>query len=423
MKKASKEKKPRKVQLGNAFLISFICIFTYLISYYLRHVLSYFTPQMLNDGFEKTSIALLSSTYMIVYAAGQLLNGFLGDIIRPKYMVATGLGFATVGTLLFPIADVYGLRLVCFGLLGFGLSMLRGPLVKTISENTEPGQARVACVFLSAVSFIGPFIASAFAIWMDWRTAFLISAALAAGMGIFSFALLSILERKGVIRRVAAQSDPNTPKTKRKLDILGVFRIPSFVPYLFIGMIVEISATSITFWLPTYISEYLLFPEDTAGILASVISLIRSSAPFIALLAFRLFRENDVVLIRSMFAVAVLLYAVMYFVAAPWANILIFLFALLFTGIASSTLWSIYIPSLGKSGKVSSANGVMDCTGYVAAALMNMVFAFIMETFDYRGLILSWGIVMLVGVGFTFLARHRPVEEGAPATEVIEEEQ
>lgn len=155
MEKTTKRKKPRKVELGNAFLISFICIFTYLISYYLRHVLSYFTPQMLNDGFEKTSIALLSSTYMIVYAAGQLLNGFLGDIIRPKYMVATGLGFATVGTLLFPLADVYGLRLVCFGLLGFGLSMLRGPLVKTISENTEPGQARVACVFLSAVSLSG----------------------------------------------------------------------------------------------------------------------------------------------------------------------------------------------------------------------------------------------------------------------------
>ncbi|UKI36341.1 MAG: hypothetical protein L6V93_20915 [Clostridiales bacterium] len=39
---------------------------------------------------------------------------------------------------------------------GFGLSMLRGPLVKTISENTIPKHARNICIGFSAAGLCGP---------------------------------------------------------------------------------------------------------------------------------------------------------------------------------------------------------------------------------------------------------------------------
>ena len=64
-----------------AFLIGIVTIGIYVVNYYLRNMLSVTTPELLLDGsFTADSIAALSSIYMIFYAGGQLVNGFLGAI-------------------------------------------------------------------------------------------------------------------------------------------------------------------------------------------------------------------------------------------------------------------------------------------------------------------------------------------------------
>ena len=65
-----------------ALIIGVLCIATYLINYYLRNMLSVFSPQLYDTGlFTVSHVGLLSSVYMIFYAAGQLVNGFLGDFL------------------------------------------------------------------------------------------------------------------------------------------------------------------------------------------------------------------------------------------------------------------------------------------------------------------------------------------------------
>ena len=393
----------KRKELKNAVLIGVICIFTYLACYYLRNVLSVFTPQMKDtEFFTESSLAMLSSIYMIAYAAGQLVNGVLGDIIKQKYMVMIGLTVAGAAMIIFPTNHIYAVSAVCFALLGVGLSMLRGPLVKVISENTLPDYARIICVLLSFVSFLGPFVAGLFAIWMQWETAFTVSGIISVAMALLSFGLLSVLEKKGIVKPIEIKQIE-----KRKIDIIGVFKIERFIPFLFIGMIVEISATSIAFWIPTYITDYLTFPEKSAGVLFSAVSLVKSFSPFLCLFLIKLFKENDVKLMRVMFAVSAGLYAAMFFVAQPWVNIILFMFAIMSTSIASSTIWSIYIPGLGKSGKVSSANGVMDCSGYIGAAVMNSVFAIVKTSFDWKGMIIAWMGVMIAGILLTFFAAKK----------------
>ena len=401
-----------KKELKNAVVIGVICIFTYLACYYLRNVLSVFTPQMKNtEFFTESSLALLSSVYMISYAAGQLVNGVLGDIIKPKYMVLMGLSTAGAAMLVFPTNRVYAVSVVCFAFLGIGLSMLRGPLVKVISENSLPKYARIICVLLSFVSFLGPFVAGLFALWMQWEAAFTVSGIISVAMALLSFGLISLLEKKGVIKPLERPAG-----AKRKTDVVGVFKIDRFVPFLFIGMIVEISATSIAFWIPTYIADYLMFPEKSAGVIFSAISLVKSFSPFLCLIFIKLFKENDIKVMRLMFSISAALYILMFFIREPWPNIILFMFAIMSTSIAASTIWSIYIPSLGKSGKVSSANGVMDCSGYVGAAVMNSVFAVVKSSFDWKGMIVAWTGVMAVGILLTFFAaKKKNGKDQAPA--------
>ena len=392
--------KKNNIELKNAFKIGFVCVFTYLACYYLRNVLGVFTPQMLETGlFDKQGIALLSSVYMISYAAWQLVNGTLGDYIKPKYMVFIGLMLSGTATTVFGFCQVTAVGIACFVALGIGLSMLRGPLTKVISENTLPQYARVICVALSFMSFFGSFVAGLFAVWMKWNTAFFVSGAISYSMAVFGFIFLTALEKRGVIRQAT-----HIKGEKVKIDVLGVFKIEKFPIFLIIGMVIEISATSINFWIPTYISEYLGFASNVSGVLFSVISFAKAFCLLFCIPVFKLFKENDVKLVRVMFIVATALFGVMFFVKNAWLNIVIFIVALMATSFATSTLWSIYIPSLGKTGKVSSANGVMDSTGYVAAAISNVLFATIMDNFGWSGIIITWGCVMLFGVIATLFA-------------------
>ena len=87
------------------------------------------------------------------------------------------------------------------------------------------------------------------------------------------------------------------------------------------------------------------------------------------------------------------------------------LFALMATCCASGVMWSIYIPSLGKSGKVSSANGILDCSGYAAAAAATTGFAYVMQMSGWTGTILLWGGISFVGAVLTLFGKKTVSEE------------
>ena len=390
-------------QFKKALQIGFVCIFTYIISYYLRNLLGVLTPEMISGGvYTEAYLALLASVYMIVYAAGQLVNGFIGDHVKPKYMVTLGLTVAALALLAFTYIKQELLGILAFGLLGFGLSMLRGPLVKVISENTLPQHARVCCVFLSFSSFAGPLLAGLSAMLFDWQAVFLFSAFATLSMAVFAFLMLTWFERRGMVRPVTEQTER---KEKGKVDLFSLFRLRNFVLYMVVGMVVEIAAASINFWMPTYFNQYLAIPEATSTVLFSAISLLRALCPFLALFVFKLFRERDVLIVRVAFSLSAILFAILFFVQNPLLNVLLFTLALMCSSISSATLWSIYIPSLAKSGKVSGANGVLDCTGYIAAALLNIAIVPIMNFGGWGGVILSWCATMLIGATATLFAK------------------
>ena len=395
-------------QAKKAFKIGFICIFTYVMSYYLRNILGVLTPSMIKTGvYQKEYLALLSSTYMIVYAAGQLLNGIIGDYIKPKYMVASGLVIASLGLFTFSFVHIPILGVFCFAVLGFGLSMLRGPLVKVISENTLTKYARICCVFLSFASFAGPLLAGLIAMVFQWNTVFIFSAIITFIMAIFSFSMLTVFEKCGMIIPIKQE---NKEKSKQKFDLFALFKLPNFIPYMFVGMVVEIAVASISYWMPTFFNEHLILSETASRMTFSAISLIRSICPFLSLFIFKMFKQKDVLIVRTAFSTSAVLFLILFFVKSEWLSLILFTFALMCSSISSSVLWSIYIPSLGKSGKVSSVNGVLDCSGYIAAALANLLVVPIMDIGGWSGVIISWCVIMAFGASVTLFAKNTPQE-------------
>lgn len=380
----------KKIQ--SAWRIGSLCIATYLASYVTRNILSVSTPEMIKEAFfTKEYTGLLSSVCFIFYAVGQLINGFIGDMVHPKYMIIMGLGVSSISTFAIPLFDNRIIHFTAFALIGFGLSMLRGPLMKVISENTAATHARMICTLFSMAGFAGPLIASLLSIFFEWRAVFTVTGIISVFITVASVTVISLLEKRGEIKF--------TPKKEKGVlnSILSVFKLEDFFFYMFISAIGEIAGSSITFWIPTYTTEHLGFSGDAASTIYSVVSLTTLFTPFITLVIYEKLIRNGVKLALVMYVLSAVFFIAVRFTAAPLVNVIMLIIAKMAAAAASSIVWSAYIPGLARSGKVSSANGVIDAAGYAMASLANVIFSGSVSRLGWGGIVNMWYIIMLIG--------------------------
>ena len=380
----------KKIQ--SAWRIGSLCIATYLASYVTRNILSVSTPEMIKEAFfTKEYTGLLSSVCFIFYAVGQLINGFIGDMVHPKYMIIMGLGVSSISTFAIPLFDNRIIHFTAFALIGFGLSMLRGPLMKVISENTAATHARMICTLFSMAGFAGPLIASLLSIFFEWRAVFTVTGIISVFITVASVTVISLLEKRGEIKF--------TPKKEKGVlnSILSVFKLEDFFFYMFISAIGEIAGSSITFWIPTYTTEHLGFSGDAASTIYSVVSLTTLFTPFITLVIYEKLIRNGVKLALVMYVLSAVFFIAVRFTAAPLVNLIMLIIAKMAAAAASSIVWSAYIPGLARSGKVSSANGVIDAAGYAMASLANVIFSGSVSRLGWGGIVNMWYIIMLIG--------------------------
>ena len=380
-----------------AWRIGSFCIATYLASYVTRNILSVSTPEMIKEAFfTKEYTGLLSSICFIFYAAGQLINGFIGDRVHPKYMIIMGLGISSVSTFVIPIFDNRILHFTAFALIGFGLSMLRGPLMKVISENTAATHARMICTLFSMAGFAGPLIASILSIFFKWRAVFTATGVISVVITVLAVAAITALEKRGEIKFV--------PKYDKGIaGILNVFKLEDFIFYMLISSIGEIAGSSITFWIPTYTTEHLGFSNDAASTIYSVVSFSTLFTPFITLLIYEKLIRNGIKLALVMYVISAVFFIAVRFTAAPVLNVSMLIIAKMAAAAASSIVWSAYIPGLARSGKVSSANGVIDAAGYAMASLANVLFSTFVGRLGWGGIVNMWYIIMLIGAAVSFI--------------------
>ena len=376
-------------ELSKSWKIGSTCVITYIASYYMRNLLGVLTPQMLETGeFTKEWVGLLSSSYMLFYAIGQLVNGALGDRFSTKNMIVTGLLITGFSSICFAFSFGTILPVICFAFLGYGLSMLRGPMMKMISENTPEKHARVICAFFSSASFIGAFVAGLFAAIFRWKMAFIAAGTVIFVIALGAYIVITGLEKKKMIAK--------TGFCENKRDILGVFKADKFIFYIMISMLVEITSTSINFWIPAYLTENLGFSNNAANMIFTVKSILRAASPFIAIAIYG-YVKDEIKIIKYSFLVSGVFLIAMLFAKNAWVNILFFFVSLTVSGFAAAVLWSIYIPSLKSTGKVSSANGILDCSGYVGAAMANMIFASMADKMGWNAVVILWSVIMMLG--------------------------
>ena len=261
----------------NAIFIGGMCSISYFAVYIARNMLSSTSAQMAETGaFSLEQLGTISSVYFITYACGQLINGWVGDRIKPKYMISLGLMFAGVFNALFsaftntPIASY-----ISYGLSGFFLSMIYGPMTKVVAENTEPIYATRCSLGYTFASLLGTPAAGFIAVLVAWQLAFRITSLALLTMGAIALLAFTLLEKKGII-----VSRPRTAKQKKG----GSFQVllkREIVKFTIISIVTGVVRTAVIFWLPTYLAQHLHFSSKNATLIYTLSTFIISFTSFI----------------------------------------------------------------------------------------------------------------------------------------------
>jgi len=378
-----------------AIYIGSLCSVSYLAVYVARNILGAVSPQMIAEGgFTTEYIGRVSSVYFICYAVGQLINGAIGDKIKARWMISGGLLLAGVTNFLFSRfgADFSGAAVAIYGMTGFFLSMIYGPMTKVVAENTDPAYTHRCSLGYTFASFLGSPLAGVIAAFFAWQSVFVVSSAILVVMAVIGFGVFLAFEKKGLIRY------GKYVREKQQGGSLRVLIEHRIIRFTLVSVLTGVVRTSVVFWLPTYISQYLGFSSSDAAKIYTVATFVISTTTFIAIFVYeRLGRDMDKTILL-MFTVSFICFAVVYWIKVPALNIVLMVAAIMGSGGAASMLWSRYCPSLRDTGMVSSATGFLDFMSYMAASVASMAFANAVSQIGWQNLILVWTALMAAGV-------------------------
>ena len=93
-------------QLGRKNTKSFIialCAFVYFVSYFSRKDFAAVMAGMISEAvIDKVEGGFIGMGLFICYGIGQLISGYLGDKIKPSYLINFGLAMTAIANILMP---------------------------------------------------------------------------------------------------------------------------------------------------------------------------------------------------------------------------------------------------------------------------------------------------------------------------------
>lgn len=378
----------------NAIYIGTLCSVAYLAVYFARNILSAVTPQMIEGGYTEEYIGRISFVYFAFYAVGQLINGAIGDKIKARYMISTGLFLSGVTNLLFcNFVPVYpDMAVIIYGFTGFFLAMIYGPMTKVVAENTEPVYATRCCLGYTFASFIGSPFAGIAAAALVWQSVFKVSTVALVVMSVIVFGFFLYFEKKGIVKY--NQYKPQ----KEEGGNIKILLKHQIVKFTLISILTGVVRTTVVFWLPTYLSQYLGFSTEKSAIIFTTTTFIISFTTFVVIFIYESLKRNMDLTILIMFTTSSVFFLLVYLVKQPVLNIIFIVIAIMSSNGAATMLYSRYCPSLRDTGMVSGATGFLDFVSYMSAAASSTLFANAVSDIGWGNLILVWFGLMVVGI-------------------------
>ena len=392
--------------------ITILCSLVYFVSYFSRKDFAAVMADMLSQNIlDRSTAGLVGTMLFIFYGIGQLLSGYLGDKIKPAYIIIFGLGLTAVSNLLMPLAPTSTLMIPIWAVNGFAQAMLWPPIVKILSTYLSHESYVKANLVVTSAAHIATILLYLYVplclTLMSWQTVFYTASILAAvTMVCFVFALRIVLPKEAEVKsvKIKIENSDNISIFKMLIDA-GI--IPIFACIVVTGFIRD----GIESWLPTLYSE--AFQRDsTESILVSVILPIFSilSITVVTALHKKPIFNNETKSSGILFAISIVLcipLAILINNKTLFARVTCLVLAAIVCAAMHGVnflLISCLPGRFAPYGRSSTVSGLTNAFIYVGAAASMFGIALISENLGWSATAISWIIILTISTALAAVA-------------------
>jgi len=367
----------------------------YFSSYVTRINLAAVISEVVTQtGFARTELAVALTCLFATYGFGQIINGMIGDRVKPQNLILTGLLVAAAINFLFPLLGSSPLLMaILWGMNGFAQAMMWPPIVKILVATMDEKMYSYAVVRVSWGSSIGtiamytlsPLVISLF----GWKGVFILSALIGTAV-----AALWLTIKEGI----------DMPAVKQASDTPAAAKIPkqAIFPMAFIalGIIFQgMLRDGVTSWMPTYLAEIFDLGNQTSIFCTVSLAVFGMLSYTVATALYKRFFSNEVTCGGVIFGISVAAAAALFFFFDSGAVLAILLMAILTACMHGINLMLItHVPKrFKKYGNISTISGAVNACTYIGSAIFTYAVALLSEKIGWRDTVGVWAIIALLG--------------------------
>ena len=154
-----------------------LCSLVYFVSYFARKDFAAVQVEMIGSGaVSSVTAGLIGTALFICYGAGQLVSGYLGDKIKPQYLLMAGLSATAFANFTMTFVTDSAWMIPVWGLNGFAQAMLWPPIVKILSNHLDHDRFVTANLIVTTAAHVATILLYLYVPicirFMSWQSVF-----------------------------------------------------------------------------------------------------------------------------------------------------------------------------------------------------------------------------------------------------------
>ncbi|MCY4019049.1 MAG: MFS transporter [Chloroflexi bacterium] len=340
----------------------------------------------------RAEVGALGTVFFWVYGLCHFISGEIGSHLSPFRMICVGLLIIALVNIAFAFQTSLLVMLVLWGINGVGQSAGWAPMFRILAERLDRSQIKLVSTVMPFSYVIGTAITwtlvGAVATGANWQVAFWLP-------GLLTLGVLAFWWRAGIDAPKAPPQGLKLSRIRAELrQIAAVLLATALAGFVFNGM---------TIWLPTYILDSRLVPENAIGSVAAAMQVIAILGLFLARL--RVLRSNQVfVTAATMLAAAGLAMLSLAAATGPLALLIICLGMIMLNGAFGLVVSAVPL-LLAPPGRASSITGSINMMSNFFGGMAGFTVGGLVEWNGWTTAFGLWGALLLIASALIWLKR------------------
>ena len=376
-----------------------------------------------------TDISIATTALFFTYGVGQLISGYLGDKINPKWLIAAGLTLSAGMNLALPLlpqpltSSVAAMGIV-WGVNGLAQAMLWPPIVRIMATSVQKEFYAGGMIAVSVASSLAEILLyllspSLVAVCGSWRWVFYIAAALGAivaviwlcGMGRFEKNKISLpcIKTEEACEEKSIEETPAPVSNAADAPSVGSLILRGGLLFAMLAIICQGTLRDgVTEWMPSFLKQTFSIPADKAVFISVALPVAGMVSFKVSSWLNALYVKNEVRFATILFGCALcfcLGMGLLYNAGAAYSVVL----GALITGCMHGINLMLICELPGRFAnhpRLSFISGALNACTYIGSTIAMYGFARIADTFGWRTTVFFWAGICALGLILSLLANR-----------------